>query len=75
VVTVDGQPASLLRADYLLRAVVVPAGKHQVEFRFASGSVRAGFTLSLVSLVLAAGLLGAGIWQERRRPVVAPAPV
>lgn len=33
-VTVDGQPAELLRANFIMRGVAVPAGEHMVEFRF-----------------------------------------
>jgi hypothetical protein len=32
--TVDGQPVPLLRANFLMRAVPVPAGEHSVEFVF-----------------------------------------
>jgi len=76
--TVDGKPAPLLRADYLLRAVPVPAGKHHVEFRFVSPSVRTGLVLSIVSLLVALALLGGGLWLDRRRaadPAATAAPV
>jgi hypothetical protein len=55
-VTVDGKPAKLLRANYLMRGVYLSAGKHAVEFRFAppAGSIR----ISLAGLGLA-GVLGA----------------
>jgi hypothetical protein len=33
-VQVDGQPAELLRANFLMQGVFVPAGKHRVELRF-----------------------------------------
>jgi hypothetical protein len=33
-VTVDGQPASLLRCNYIMRGVQLPPGAHTVEFTF-----------------------------------------
>ena len=33
-VTVDGQPAALLRCNYLMRGVQIPKGEHRVEFHF-----------------------------------------
>jgi hypothetical protein len=61
-VEVDGQPARLLRADYALRAVAVPAGVHTVDFRYASSSYATGKVISaasgaLIVLGLALGLL------------------
>ena len=32
--TVDGVPAALLRANYLFRAVLLPAGQHRVQFDY-----------------------------------------
>jgi hypothetical protein len=67
-VRVDGKPAEMLRADHVLRAVVVPAGKHRVEFRFASPSVTRGMQLSLLCAAIALALLAGGTLLARRRP-------
>lgn len=54
---VDGQPAAILRADLLFRAVALEAGEHVVEFRYRPASLRWGAGISLAALaVLVAGL-------------------
>jgi hypothetical protein len=49
--TVDGQPAEILRANALARAVAIPAGAHQVEFVYDPLSVKIGAAISLVTLL------------------------
>jgi hypothetical protein len=39
VARVDGRPAPLLRADYLLKAVPVPQGRHTLEVEFEPGAL------------------------------------
>ena len=52
--TIDGQPADVLRADYVLRAVVIPAGKHTVAFRFDPQSLHTTEAIAYISLILLA---------------------
>ncbi|MDZ7290123.1 MAG: YfhO family protein [candidate division KSB1 bacterium] len=54
---VDKQPVKTYRANYCFRALCVPAGSHQVEFRFHSGAFTKGLWISLMALVAAIVLL------------------
>lgn len=48
--TVDGKPADILRADYLLRAIPLKAGAYDdIEFRYAPASFTKGWIISLLS--------------------------
>ncbi len=50
--TIDGKPAELGRADYILRALNVPAGKHKVELMFYPKSLQTTETIAYIALAL-----------------------
>jgi hypothetical protein len=65
---VDGREQPLVRGDLLFRVVPVPAGQHEVVFRFEPTSIRVGLAITVVALlVAAAGLALASRAHARRR--------
>ena len=65
---VDGIETSVLRADYSLMAISLPAGDHRVEFVFDSMTVKLGALLSVLTI---AGLEGAWLlsrWHNHGNP-------
>ena len=64
---IDGQELSHLRANYLLRALAIPAGEHTVEFKFEPKSYFMGNKVSLASsLVLLLAALTVGFIEIRK---------
>ena len=59
--TIDGNPASIIRADYILRALPVDAGEHTVEFSFDFEPFEKGEKISVAgSWLIILLLLGGG---------------
>lgn len=54
---IDGERTEILRADFNLRAVVVPRGKHRVLFEFRPESFFIGLAVSALTLALLLFLL------------------
>ena len=68
-VTVDGKPVDMARVNYVLRAVNLPAGEHEVIFRFDPPSVHTTEAIAYVSLFLIlAAFVGTGFvaWKRRK---------
>ncbi|MCF0165899.1 MAG: YfhO family protein [Bacteroidales bacterium] len=59
--SIDGQSAGIIRANYVLRAMKLPAGSHKIEMRFNPPSFRTGRIISTASSAfLVVMLLGIG---------------
>jgi hypothetical protein len=67
VSTIDGQPVEHGRADYILRAMNVPAGKHTIEFRFDPQSLHVTDNISYAALALLALLFIGSLVVEYRK--------
>jgi hypothetical protein len=64
---VDGEKHEHFRANYVLRAMRVPAGKHEIEFRFEPQSYKTGNTIQYAAAGVFFLLLLGGIFVERKR--------
>ncbi len=71
VATIDGNKAPILRADYVLRALMVPGGKHTVEFRFEPAAYRIGNKVTLIAswlmLVVVLGCIGLEVKKSQEQ--------
>jgi hypothetical protein len=67
VCELDGQETRILRCNYAMRAVYLPAGKHHVMFRFQPSLFRSGLVISgITAIALLLPLLGFRKIEKRR---------
>lgn len=68
---IDGRPAPYYRADYILRAMTLPAGAHTVEWRFRAPNFAAVEAVTLVCSIVvlggAAAVAAVAILRRRRK--------
>lgn len=67
---IDGQDADILRADYAFRALEIPAGEHEIVFRFDPQSYHLGANISRVTsailLLALVALISVALVRRRR---------
>lgn len=63
---VDGAGTPVYQADYLFRAVHLPAGEHEVVFTFMPASYAASAAAACAGLAVVAGCFVAEAWRQRR---------
>lgn len=65
---IDGEEVPHVRANYVLRAMVVPAGEHTITFEFDPEVVKTGSSIALASsLILGLMLLGGIFYSFKRK--------
>ena len=70
---VDGTLIPHFRANYVLRAMEIPAGKHEIVFKFEPTVVKNGSIITLGSTILFILLVGWALFNEVRRKKQEPA--
>ncbi|MFL5607113.1 MAG: YfhO family protein, partial [Gemmatimonadaceae bacterium] len=68
--TANGQSVPVVRADYNLIGVPLPAGATRISLDFTDAAFQRGKLVSLLALAVALAMIGAGALIERRRRVV-----
>ena len=63
-VFINGQESRLLRTHYALRSVAVPAGNHQVKFKYQSNSFTQGLTVTVGSII---GLIALSVYAAFKK--------
>lgn len=65
--TIDGKETPIVKVDYVLRGLAVPAGKHNIEFEFRPESYFKGNTITfIIDLITTLVILG-GIFYGGRK--------
>ncbi|PKP22956.1 MAG: hypothetical protein CVU05_01690 [Bacteroidetes bacterium HGW-Bacteroidetes-21] len=64
---IDGKPANYFRVNYVLRAMIIPEGNHEIEFRFEPTSYFLGEKVSLASSVILFAMILLILFGEFRK--------
>ena len=67
---INGKPAEYFRADYLLRAMVIPPGNNKIEFIFEPKVIQTGSTISLASSIIFLLIFLSGLYFVFRKKEV-----
>lgn len=64
---IDGKETDIMHADYILRALNVPAGEHTIRFEFRPESYRQGNIISMVGSILILVLISGACFMMLRK--------
>ncbi len=67
---VDGKVLPHVGVNYVLRGMLVPAGKHEIVFKFEPETYKRGNAIALLGSILLILTVGAGLYMHKRNNVI-----
>ena len=67
IATIDGKQVPIMRVDYVLRGLKIPAGKHEIVFKFEPQVVKTGSIIALISFAIMIGLTGFFVYLRKKK--------
>jgi len=64
--TLDGEPVKTIETNGIIRGIEVPSGEHIIEFVYDKSVFHLGILISILSFILAIGIIGFGILKNNK---------
>ncbi|MBU0529744.1 YfhO family protein [bacterium] len=63
---IDGKAVKTFETNGIIRGIEVPAGEHNIEFEYDKSVFHTGIFISILSFILAIGLIGYGLIKNKK---------
>ena len=65
-VFVDGEKSNFFDVNYLLRGMLIPKGKHKIEFYFSPKIVNTGINIRIITIIITFSLIAYMLYRENK---------
>ena len=65
-VFVDGEKSNFFDVNYLLRGMIIPKGKHKIEFYFSPKIVNTGINIRIITIIITFSLIAYMLYRENK---------
>ena len=65
-VFIDGEKSNFFDINYLLRGMLIPGGKHEIEFFFSPEIVKTGINIRIITIIITFSLIAYMLYRENK---------
>ena len=65
-VYLNGEKANFFDVDYLLRGMVIPKGRHKIEFNFSPKIVKTGINIRIITIIITFSIVALMIYRKNK---------